>query len=456
MKIYVISIGGAAMHNVALALQANGHHVTGSDDEIYEPSKSRLAKAGLLPDKMGWNPDQITQDIDIIILGMHAKSDNPELIRAQELGLKIYSYPSYVYQHAQDKKRVVVAGSHGKTTTTSMIMHVLREASVDFDYLVGAQLEGFDLMARFSDAPLMIIEGDEYLSSPIDRRPKMLHYRPHIAVLTGIAWDHINVFPSFDIYKDQFKQFVDCMEPESKLFYFDIKEIQDIVHSSDNTLSRIGYRGLAQSTDGQVMYEGFGYPLHIFGRHNMQNLEAALRVCMTLGVSEDLFFESMKSFKGAAKRLQLLAENKGNFSAMYLDFAHAPSKVAATTAAMKEKFEDRKLIAVLELHTFSSLDPAFIFHYKNSLQKADEAAVFYDAHTLKMKAKSDIEPQLILDAFLFDGLKVFTEKAALEHWLDREHYYKTNILLMSSGNFGAISYQEWAEKIKNDKKRSLK
>ena len=198
MNVHLIAIGGSAMHNMAIAMHKKGFNVTGSDDEIFEPSKTRLAKLNLLPAKEGWDTNNIHKGIDAVILGMHARADNPELLKAQELGLKIYSYPEYIYEQTKDKTRIVIGGSHGKTSITAMILHVLNYHKVDCDYMVGAQLDGFDTMVKLTkEAKIAVIEGDEYLSSPIDRRPKFHLYKPNIAILSGIAWDHINVFPTF-------------------------------------------------------------------------------------------------------------------------------------------------------------------------------------------------------------------------------------------------------------------
>lgn len=440
MRIHLIAIGGSAMHNIAMALYYNHHTVTGSDDEIYNPARDRLAKIGLLPDEMGWNPDRITKDIDVIILGMHARPDNPELKRAQELKIPIYSYPEYVYQQAKNQKRVVIAGSHGKTTTTSMVMHVLKYHKRDFDYLVGAQLEGFETMARFSDAPVTIIEGDEYLSSPIDRRPKFLHYKPDIAVMTGIAWDHINVFPDFEEYKNQFLLLAKSMPKSGHLFYY--KKDQHLGKLLDSKSVKCSVKA----------YEGFGYevvknktvllsppnkkiPLKIFGAHNLQNLQAAYHVCSCLGFSDDEFFKAIKTFKGAAKRLDLLYKTKTAIA--YKDFAHAPSKVKATTEAMQSQYPDRQLIACVELHTFSSLNKKFLKQYKGSLNAADRAFVFYNEHTLKMKRLPMIKPAEIEKAFNHPNLTVIqNDHQKLESALNRFKWENKNLLLMTSGTFG--------------------
>ncbi|MCC6726814.1 MAG: peptidoglycan synthetase [Saprospiraceae bacterium] len=441
MRIHLIAMGGAVMHNLALALQKNGHFVTGSDDEIYNPAKERLEKAGLLPEMFGWFPEKITTDLDLAILGMHARADNPELLRAQEMGVRVMSFPEFIYKHSQDKKRIVVAGSHGKTTTTSMIMHVLRNVGIDFDYLVGAQLEGFDTMVRLSDAPFMVIEGDEYLSSPIDRRPKFLHYRPHVAVITGVAWDHINVFPTYKEYCHQFELLLQNMEAEGNLFYYGPdKDLSDIVNRSESEIYATPYYSLPY----KIMYGGTVVrtsdkdivKLEIFGDHNLANLSAARFVCSTIGIRDWTFWKAIQTFKGAAKRLQNLVSAE-SFSA-WLDFAHAPSKAKATVEAVRKLHPERRLIACLELHTFSSLNKDFLPLYNGSLQPADVAAVFYSPHTLEMKKMPPVAPAEIQAAFGKSGLQVFTERAELEAFIKNQNLENANLLLMSSGNFGGM------------------
>lgn len=448
MKIHFIAIGGALMHNLALALHKKGLEVTGSDDEIYNPSKSRLAAAGLLPAKMGWDTQRIHAGLDAVIVGMHARPNNPELLAAQALGLTIYSYPEYLYLQSQHKQRVVIGGSHGKTTTTSMVMHILNYHQIPFDYAVGAQLEGFDLMVQLSDAPLIIIEGDEYLSSPIDSLPKFLHYYPHIAVLTGVAWDHINVFPTFKKYRRQFKKFIKKIMPEGTLIYF----------KDDKYLSRYAPYAPAQTiayttpaheirshqtyllperlmTDATKREEGV--PLQIFGKHNLQNFQAARLVCRELGLSDGAILEAIQSFKGAAKRLETL--HKGKQQVIYKDFAHAPSKVKATIQAVKGQYPERPLTAVLELHTFSSLSQHFLEEYLGSMGAAQTAYVYYDPHTVAMKKMPEIAVETIQEAFYHPNLTVFTQPADLKMALEQTIRAKAgNLLLMSSGNWGGI------------------
>lgn len=437
-NIHFIAIGGSAMHNLALALHDLGYHITGSDDEIYEPSRSRLAKEGLLPQTMGWHPEAITDQLDCIILGMHAKPDNPELRQAQEMNIPIYSYPEYIAKESAGQRTVVVAGSHGKTTTTAMIMHVLSKIGMNYDYLVGAQLAGFDRMVRLSNAPLIILEGDEYLSSPIDRRPKIMHYRPDIAVITGIAWDHINVFPTYDIYIDQFRQFIVDMTADSSLIYFgEDPSLVAILAESHHKCATESYGEVAQNA-GRVVVAGETYQVNVIGRHNMQNLEAARKVCNHLGVSDRQFFEQIADFTGAAKRLQYRGD-RGEYK-VYQDFAHAPSKVTATCSAVKAWYGDQKLYAFLELHTFSSLNKDFIPQYRHALQMADAAFVVFDSHTLEMKNMPAIDVTFLREQFDHPNLTIITkntEVAAAIDLLPRDG----NLLMMSSGTFGGL---DWA------------
>lgn len=438
------------MHNLALALQKNGYTITGSDDEIYNPSKDRLAKAGLLPSEMGWFPERITSDLDAVILGMHARSNNPEIHRAQEIGLPIYSYPEFLYHHSKNKKRVVVAGSHGKTTTTAMIMHVLTKANVDFDYMVGAQLDGYERMVRLSDAPLMVVEGDEYLSSPIDRRPKFLHYRPHITIITGIAWDHINVFPTFEGYVEQFAKLIGSVEWGGEVIYYNPdKQLQSLLSQSIPHIKCTPYRGFeTELKDGQTFIkklDGTLVPLKVFGQHNMENFKAAYHVCKSLGISDEQFFEAITSFTGASKRLQVL--NQNGTSTIFLDYAHAPSKLKATIDAVKAQFSNRELVACFELHTFSSLNKAFLPHYKDSMEKADTAVVFFSEHTLKMKKLPSITSQDIVEQFNHVNLKVFTAQKDFVAFLKKQSFEDKNLLLMSSGTFNGLDYKGFAEEL---------
>jgi UDP-N-acetylmuramate: L-alanyl-gamma-D-glutamyl-meso-diaminopimelate ligase len=448
MRIHLIAIGGAAMHNLAIALNYNHHTVTGSDDEIYNPSKERLRKHGLLPETMGWDPDRISKDIDVIILGMHARKNNPELKKAKKLGLKIYSYPEFLFQHAKDKQRVVIAGSHGKTTTTSIILHVLKSNKVDFDYLVGAQVDGFDSMVRLSDAPVIVLEGDEYLSSPIDRRPKILHYKPHVTVITGIAWDHINVFPTFENYKSQFAKYIRTIEKDGTLFFYKNDEhLNDILQKIKKPKFEVETYEAFESTlkDGKsIILNEKGKPvaLGIFGKHNLENLRAAYLVCKKIGVTDSQFFKTIKSFKGAAKRLQLLKKTKTCLA--YLDFAHAPSKVEATIKALKAQHPKRKLIACLELHTFSSLNKNFLTEYARTMNAADKAVVYFSEHTLEMKKLPPISTEEVKAAFDHPNIEVVTDNAKVLSILKRFKWENKNLAMMTSGTFGGLDLKKEA------------
>lgn len=452
MRVHFIAIGGAAMHNLAIALHLKGFKVTGSDDVVYEPSRSRLNKYGLLPVKEGWNEANISAELDAVILGMHAKADNPELLKAQELNIPIYSYPEYIYEQSKQKKRIVVGGSHGKTTITSMILHVLKYHQKDFDYLVGAQIEGFDNMVGLSNAPLIIIEGDEYLASPIDRRPKFHLYKAHVGIISGVAWDHINVFPTFENYKEQFTKFIDTLEPNGTLIYCeDDAELKALVEKYDNNKSLNIYPYQAHDAiikSGKtflLVNENEELPLEIFGAHNLMNLNAAKLACLEAGVTEGEFYEAIKYFKGAARRLEKLAENE--HTVIYKDFAHSPSKLKATVGAVKQQFPERKLIACIELHTFSSLNRNFLNEYAYTLNQADYAIVFIDDKTLKQKGMQAFTAQEILDAFKSEDIKFFNQPEKIKEYLLTFQLRDVNLLLMSSGNFGGIDLVTLANKL---------
>lgn len=442
MKIHFIAIGGSAMHNLALALAQKGCTVTGSDDAIFEPSLSRLKKQGIAPSSLGWFPDKITPDIDAVILGMHAHSDNPELQKAKELNLKIYSYPEFLYEQSKNKTRVVIAGSHGKTTITSMVLHVLKYHEVDVDYMVGAQLEGFDTMVKLTDTnEFIILEGDEYLSSPIDLRSKFLLYQPNIALLSGIAWDHINVFPTFESYKQPFINFVNTISQGGALIYNEEdKEVVEVAEQSSNYLKKFPYhtpnyvikdeKVYLQTSEGELQ-------LSLFGRHNLLNLEGARLVCNQIGIQNEAFYEAILSFKGASRRLEKIYDT--NEYIVYKDFAHAPSKVMATVKAVKENFSNKRLVACLELHTYSSLNPEFLKQYKNTLDKADEALVFYSEDALKIKRMEPISKELIINSFEKNNLQVFTDPVILENYLKEIDKNNSIFLMMSSGNYGGIN-----------------
>jgi UDP-N-acetylmuramate: L-alanyl-gamma-D-glutamyl-meso-diaminopimelate ligase len=450
MKIHFIAIGGSAMHNMALAMHHKGYKVTGSDDEINEPSKSRLAAQGILPGYIGWNPEAIRPDLDAVILGMHARGDNPELLKAQELGLKIYSYPEYIYEQSKNKTRIVIGGSHGKTSITAMILHVLRHCNIDTDYMVGAQLAGFDTMVRLTaEAPFIVLEGDEYLSSPVDRRPKFHLYKPHIALLSGVAWDHINVFPTFDIYVEQFRKFIDLIEPDGALVYcFDDAVLRKIGSEARKDITRVPY-----ALPKHVIENGITYltrnsqrtPLHVFGNHNLMNLEGARLVCLRMGVTDEQFLEAIQSFKGAARRLELVDKNE-TFSC-YKDFAHSPSKLKATTAAVKQQFPERKVVACMELHTFSSLTAEFLKEYNGAMNTADEAIVYFNPHTIAHKKLPPVTEAQVKEAFAREDLQVFTDSKKLVETLQGKGWNNSVLLLMTSGNFDGVNFNELAKSL---------
>jgi len=448
MRLHLIAIGGSAMHNIAIALSQKGHVITGSDDAIYEPSRSRLAKYKVLPSQMGWFPENITEDLDAIILGMHARADNPELQKARQLGLKVYSYPEYIYEQSKEKNRVVIGGSHGKTTITSMILHVLKTVGKKFDYLVGAQLEGFETMVQITDAPVMIIEGDEYLSSPIDRRPKFHLYHANIGVISGIAWDHINVFPTFDNYIEQFRIFLDTIESDGYIIYNELDPVvKDVVENTNAPLKKIPYSIADNVTENGITYLKVGQQniaLEIFGNHNLQNLEAARYVCHALNISDEQFYKAISSFKGAAKRLELLGKNE--HTAVYKDFAHSPSKLKATINAVKQQYPDRELIAVMELHTFSSLSKDFLDEYSGCMDEADTAVVFINRRTFEQKNMEPYDENRVKMAFNNNQLKFFNNSEILVEFLSYINYKSKNLLLMSSGDFGGIDLNMLAEK----------
>ena len=444
MKVHFIAIGGSAMHNLAIALHQKGAQVTGSDDEIFEPSKGRLARHGILPDAIGWNPDKITADLDAIILGMHAREDNPELKKAQDLGLRIFSYPEYLHEATRDKTRVVIGGSHGKTTITSMILHVLNHHDIENDYMVGAQLEGFDCMVRLSEtAKVAILEGDEYLSSPIDRRPKFHLYAPDVALISGIAWDHINVFPTFDNYVEQFGIFIDKITPDGTLVYCEADlEVKKLAESRADGLKAHPYSVHPHAIRGGKTYlqteDGGEVPLRIFGDHNLQNLNGARLVCQAIGVSNVDFYAAISSFGGASKRLELVHETEQ--AVMYKDFAHSPSKLKATTSAVKQQFPERELVACMELHTFSSLNKEFLGQYDGAMAAADHAYVYFNPHTLEHKRLAALSKEEVRAAFGDGNIQILTDSNELLEALRKFSWKSRNLLMMSSGNFDGIDY----------------
>jgi UDP-N-acetylmuramate: L-alanyl-gamma-D-glutamyl-meso-diaminopimelate ligase len=445
MNVHFIAIGGSAMHNLAIALHNKGYHVTGSDDEIFEPSKSRLKSRGLLPESYGWFPKKINSSIDAIVLGMHAKADNPELLRAQELGLKIYSYPEFLFEQSKNKTRVVIGGSHGKTTITSMILHVMHYHDKDVDYMVGAQLEGFDVMVKLTEEnDFIVLEGDEYLSSPIDRRPKFHLYKPNIALLSGIAWDHINVFPTYDNYVEQFRIFVDSIVSGGSITYNEEDaEVKRVVEASVNTIRKLPYHTPNYTVEnGQTLLETSEGPLpiEVFGKHNLNNLAGAKWICQHMGIDEDDFYEAIATFKGASKRLEKIAESRT--SVAFKDFAHSPSKVEATTKAVKEQYGNRTLVACLELHTYSSLNAEFLKEYKGALDAADVAVVFYSPHAVEIKKLKEVSHQQIADAFEREDLIIYTNPDDFKQFLFSQDFTNKALLLMSSGNYGGLNFDE--------------
>lgn len=447
MRTHFIAIGGSAMHNLAIALHEKGYQVTGSDDAIFEPSKTRLQKRGLLPLELGWFPEKITSDIDSVILGMHAKADNPELLKAQELGLTIYSYPEFLYEQSKNKTRVVIGGSHGKTTITSMILHVMHYHGINVDYMVGAQLEGFDTMVHLTEEnDFIVLEGDEYLSSPMDRRPKFHLYQPNIALISGIAWDHINVFPTYENYVEQFEIFIQKITNGGILVYNeDDSEVKRVAEAATNPIRKIPYATPNYTVEnGTTLLETpeGAMPIEVFGAHNLNNLAGAKWICQNMGVDEADFYEAISSFKGASKRLEKIGESKNNVA--YKDFAHSPSKVAATTKAVKEQYPDRKLIACLELHTYSSLNAEFLKEYEGALDYADVAVVFYSPDAVKIKQLEEVTYEQIAKSFNREDLIIYTNPAAFKEYLFHLKFDTEAIalLLMSSGNYGGLNFDE--------------
>lgn len=448
-KVHFIAIGGSAMHNLAIALHRKGYDVTGSDDEIFEPSRTRLEREGILPEELGWHPEKLNDSYDAVILGMHARIDNPELIRAQEIGLKIYSYPEYLYEQSKDKIRIVIGGSHGKTTITSMVLHVMKDAGIDTDFMVGAQLEGFDVMVRLSDtAKYMVIEGDEYLTSPIDRIPKFHKYHPHIAVISGIGWDHVNVFPTFDSYLEQFRIFINTIENDGCLI-FDNTDVEARRLAESSKVTHLGY-GIHpyHSNDGKTFLSldnGDEVEVRIFGEHNMKNINAARLVLNRIGVTDEQFYNSIKSFKGAARRLENLIDNKEKGNVVFRDFAHAPSKVLATVNAIREKYPEKYFLAVFELHTYSSLSEVFIDHYANCLDKCDKAVVFYDPHAVAVKKLDMMSDERIIKGFNRDDISVVHSKKELLDLIKTLNINNVVAGFMSSGDFNGLTTSDLCE-----------
>ena len=450
MNVHFIAIGGSAMHNLAIALKKKGFHVTGSDDEIFEPAKSRLQKYALLPAKEGWYPESITKDLDAVILGMHARIDNPELLRSQELGIKVFSYPEFLYEQARDKQRIVIGGSHGKTTITAMILHVLRSIGRDCDYMVGAQLDGFEVMVKLSEAaPMMIFEGDEYLTSPIDRRPKFHLYMPDIALISGIAWDHMNVFPTFENYCDQFRIFAGLVRKNGKLIYcMEDHAVVDAVRSADSSVELIGY-ALPQYVlvDGitSLITPGGNIPLKVFGHHNLLNISGALEICRQLKVADTDFYKAISSFNGASNRLESIGKNE--YTRIFRDFAHSPSKLQATTMSVKEQYPGKFLVACMELHTYSSLSQAFLEQYQGTMDAADLPIVYFNPHALTIKALPPLDPEMIKKAIGRPDLMVFTDSRLLSDFLLNFGWKNKNLLMMSSGDFNGMDVKAFAQQL---------
>jgi UDP-N-acetylmuramate: L-alanyl-gamma-D-glutamyl-meso-diaminopimelate ligase len=456
MKVHFIAIGGSAMHNLAIALKIQGYEVSGSDDEIFEPAYSNLKKHNLLPEKEGWFAEKITQNLDCAVLGMHAKADNPELLEAQRKNIKIYSYPEYLYEVSKDKKRIVIGGSHGKTTITAMILHVLRDLGIETDYMVGAKLEGFDVMVRISKtAKYMVIEGDEYLTSPLDRRPKFHLYNPDIALISGIAWDHINVFPTFDNYVEQFRIFIDKITPYGTLIYCsdDVVLNKEVAQNKRTDITKISYTTILHHIYNGITIADYDkeYPLKVFGNHNLTNIAGAMRICNVIGVSDCDFLQSIVSFNGAAKRLEVIGKSEN--TSVYKDFAHSPSKLKATIAAVKEQYPERQLVVCLELHTYSSLTSEFLQQYKNTMKEADVAVIFYNPHAVALKHLPEIAPEFIKEAFVRADLQIFSRKDDLEKFILAQNFTKGNLLMCSSGNFDALDLNRLAESIISNSKQ---
>ncbi|MGI9542042.1 MAG: UDP-N-acetylmuramate--L-alanine ligase [Cyclobacteriaceae bacterium] len=448
-KVHFIAIGGSVMHSLALALADQGLQVTGSDDMIFEPSRSRLEARGLLPEVDGWDREKITPDLDAIILGMHAKENNPELVKAKELELPVYSYPEFIYQASKNKQRIAIGGSHGKTTITSMIIHVLNELERDFDYVVGALVPGFDNMVKLSEAPIIIIEGDEYLTSTLDRTPKFLKYQHHIGLVSGIAWDHINVFPTIDEYVNQFDLFADATPKAGTLIYCEEDDLATVICGKERPdVARVAYKQHPYILEDGKTYLVNGkskVAVKVFGDHNMQNFGGAKEVLKKIGVTEEAFYKAITSFSGAANRLELV--NNGQGIAVFKDYAHAPSKLKATTKALKDQFPERQLVACMELHTFSSLNKKFLNEYRDSFDLETIPVVYYNPKILANKNLEQISEQEIMDAFGRQDLKVFTEIDHLEQFLLSQSWNAKNLLMMSSGSFDNLNLRILSESI---------
>lgn len=447
MRIHLIAIGGAIMHQIAITSARKGHQVTGSDDVIQEPSRTRLLDAGILPDREGFFAENITPDIDMVILGMHAKFDNPELARAMELGIKVLSFPEYIYENSQNKKRAVIAGSHGKTSITSMVMHCLKEQNMDFDYLVGSSVAGFDYSVRLSEAPIIVIEGDEYLASPINKEPKFIYYHAHIATVSGIEWDHINVFKTEEIYNAQFAKLVHSMETGSKLFYYDDEKVEGIVDGLREDVESKSYKAIDYEVIDEIFYakvDGENIPLNVIGRHNMENIQAAKHVCLELGMIEENFWKAISSFSGAGRRLEKIVDEKQRI--VFKDFAHSPSKLRATIKGVKENYPNKQLIACFEMHTYSTLTEEFLPQYRDSMNEADTAIVYIDKAVLEKKGNLLFSEEIIRQNFNREDIHFFTEIERIEEILEKTSSGESVYLMMSSGTFGGLDLKTIAQK----------
>ena len=445
MKIHFIAIGGSAMHNLAIALKLKGYSITGSDDAINDPSKSRLKKYNLLPEKEGWFSDKISPDIDAVVLGMHAKDDNPELLKAREIGLKIYSYPEFIFDQSKDKIRIVIGGSHGKTSITSLVLHVLRTLNVETDYMVGAQLDGFEVMVKLTEtSEYIVLEGDEYLSSVLDPRPKFHLYKPHIALISGIAWDHINVFKTFENYLKQFEIFIDSVEENGTLIYNELDtELKKLVSKNKSNLNYIPYSIPNHKIIDGISFIDFNnelYRLKIFGNHNLQNISGALNICKALGVESKDFYKAITSFNGASNRLELVYKSLDTI--IFKDFAHSPSKVKATTEAVRKQFPNRKLISFFELHTYSSLNPLFLEKYRDTLKHSDECYIYYSEKNMKIKRLEPIDSELIIKSFNHNSLNVIDNYEKLNQIIYNLDLSNSVLLMMSSGKFGGLDFNK--------------
>ena len=441
MKIHFIAIGGSAMHNLAIALKLKGFSITGSDDAINDPSRSRLKKYNLLPKKEGWFSDKITSDIDAVVLGMHAKDDNPELLKAREIGLKIYSYPEFIFNQSKDKIRIVIGGSHGKTSITSLVLHVLRTLNIESDYMVGAQLDGFEVMVKLTDtSKYIVLEGDEYLSSALDMRPKFHLYKPHIALISGIAWDHINVFKTFENYLKQFEIFINSIEKNGTLIYNELDpELKKLVSSNKSNLNYIPYLIPKHKIIDGISFIDFNndlYRLKIFGDHNLQNISGALNICKALGVESEDFYNAITSFNGASNRLELVYKSLDTI--IFKDFAHSPSKLKATTEAVRKQFPNRKLISYFELHTYSSLNPLFLEKYKDTLKCSNECYIYYSEKNMRIKRLEPIDSELIIKSFNHSNLTVIDNYEELNKKIYDLDLSNSVLLMMSSGKFGGL------------------